>query len=140
MFIRRWPAVAFIGLVACGPPHAELRRPTPDPADLGAPEAPTSPASKTLTVSLQAPIPLAPFTPLAVSPSLDIAAKIPSSYTCPMHPEVHSDQPGKCPKCGMELIPETKSPPKNDAPMKAMPMDGMKDMKDMKDMKHRGRP
>jgi Heavy metal binding domain len=25
-------------------------------------------------------------------------------YTCTMHPEVHSDQPGKCPKCGMELI------------------------------------
>jgi membrane fusion protein, copper/silver efflux system len=25
-------------------------------------------------------------------------------YTCPMHPEVHSDQPGKCPICGMELV------------------------------------
>ena len=25
-------------------------------------------------------------------------------YTCTMHPEVHSDQPGKCPKCGMELV------------------------------------
>lgn len=27
-----------------------------------------------------------------------------SYYTCPMHPEVHSDQPGKCPKCGMTLV------------------------------------
>ncbi len=26
------------------------------------------------------------------------------NYTCPMHPEVKSDKPGKCPKCGMELI------------------------------------
>ncbi len=26
-------------------------------------------------------------------------------YTCPMHPEVRSDQPGQCPKCGMDLIP-----------------------------------
>jgi hypothetical protein len=26
-------------------------------------------------------------------------------YTCPMHPEVLSKQPGKCPKCGMELVP-----------------------------------
>ncbi|MDB5023551.1 MAG: hypothetical protein JWP78_1306 [Mucilaginibacter sp.] len=25
-------------------------------------------------------------------------------YTCPMHPEVLSDKPGKCPKCGMELV------------------------------------
>ncbi|OGS21314.1 MAG: hypothetical protein A3J83_02280 [Elusimicrobia bacterium RIFOXYA2_FULL_40_6] len=24
-------------------------------------------------------------------------------YTCPMHPEVKSDKPGKCPKCGMFL-------------------------------------
>jgi Cu(I)/Ag(I) efflux system membrane fusion protein len=25
-------------------------------------------------------------------------------YTCSMHPEVVQDMPGKCPKCGMELI------------------------------------
>ncbi len=25
-------------------------------------------------------------------------------YTCPMHPEVQSDQPGNCPKCGMALV------------------------------------
>ena len=25
-------------------------------------------------------------------------------YTCPMHPEVTSDKPGKCPKCGMSLV------------------------------------
>jgi multidrug efflux pump subunit AcrA (membrane-fusion protein) len=27
-------------------------------------------------------------------------------YTCPMHPEVTSDKPGKCPKCGMDLVPK----------------------------------
>src|SRR4029077_20667606 len=26
-------------------------------------------------------------------------------YTCPMHPEVITDQPGNCPKCGMKLVP-----------------------------------
>ncbi|MES2748028.1 MAG: heavy metal-binding domain-containing protein, partial [Bacteroidota bacterium] len=27
-------------------------------------------------------------------------------YTCVMHPEIHSPKPGKCPKCGMNLIKE----------------------------------
>lgn len=26
------------------------------------------------------------------------------TYVCPMHPEVTSDKPGKCPKCGMKLV------------------------------------
>lgn len=26
------------------------------------------------------------------------------TYTCPMHHEVNSDKPGKCPKCGMKLV------------------------------------
>jgi Cu+-exporting ATPase len=30
-------------------------------------------------------------------------------YTCPMHPEVVSDHPGSCPKCGMALEPKTVS-------------------------------
>ena len=25
-------------------------------------------------------------------------------YTCPMHPEVVQSTPGKCPKCGMDLV------------------------------------
>jgi hypothetical protein len=25
-------------------------------------------------------------------------------YTCPMHPDVMTDKPGKCPKCGMTLV------------------------------------
>ncbi len=25
-------------------------------------------------------------------------------YTCPMHPDVISDKPGKCPKCDMKLV------------------------------------
>jgi hypothetical protein len=31
-------------------------------------------------------------------------------YTCVMHPEVKSDKPGNCPKCGTKLVPKTSSP------------------------------
>ena len=30
-----------------------------------------------------------------------------SLYTCPMHPGVSTDKPGKCPKCGMTLVKKT---------------------------------
>ena len=29
---------------------------------------------------------------------------VPVVYVCPMHPEVISDEPGSCPKCGMKLL------------------------------------
>ncbi len=32
------------------------------------------------------------------------------AYTCPMHPEVRSDQPGSCPKRGMALEPVSPRP------------------------------
>ncbi|MBO3272080.1 efflux RND transporter periplasmic adaptor subunit [Hymenobacter defluvii] len=31
-----------------------------------------------------------------------------SYYTCPMHPQVHEEGPGKCPICGMDLVKATK--------------------------------
>ncbi|MDQ6756915.1 MAG: multicopper oxidase domain-containing protein, partial [Bacteroidota bacterium] len=30
----------------------------------------------------------------------------PISYTCPMHPQIHSPKPGNCPICGMKLVKE----------------------------------
>ena len=29
--------------------------------------------------------------------------QVAAAYSCPMHPEVTSDKPGTCPKCGMDL-------------------------------------
>ncbi|HVS30689.1 MAG TPA: heavy metal-binding domain-containing protein [Thermoanaerobaculia bacterium] len=37
----------------------------------------------------------------STTPSPQPAAAV---YTCPMHPEVTSDQPGTCPRCGMALV------------------------------------
>ena len=47
-------------------------------------------------------------------------------YTCEMHPEVIMDKPGKCPKCGMELV--KKEVPATDSIQKH-PADSMKSMK-----------
>ena len=33
-----------------------------------------------------------------------MTAKKVQHYTCPMHPEVIANKPGKCPKCGMTLV------------------------------------
>lgn len=39
-------------------------------------------------------------------------------YTCTMHPEVLSDKPGKCPKCGMTLVKKVDAKKKPAAKMK----------------------
>ena len=45
-----------------------------------------------------------------------VAVSATQKYTCVMHPEVVMDAPGKCPKCGMTLVPmkeERKRPTPN---------------------------
>jgi FtsP/CotA-like multicopper oxidase with cupredoxin domain len=42
---------------------------------------------------------------LALVAEMDMAApEGPVVYSCPMHPEVESDGPGRCPRCGMKLL------------------------------------
>jgi hypothetical protein len=43
----------------------------------------------------------------AATTSISDSSKMMSAveYTCTMHPEVISDTPGHCPKCGMKMVP-----------------------------------
>jgi FtsP/CotA-like multicopper oxidase with cupredoxin domain len=43
--------------------------------------------------------------------------KGPVLYVCPMHSDVVSEEPGKCPKCGMKLMPQTPRPTSYTCPM-----------------------
>lgn len=38
------------------------------------------------------------------------AAATAGPYQCPMHSEVHSDKPGKCPICGMKMVKKGNAP------------------------------
>jgi Cu(I)/Ag(I) efflux system membrane fusion protein len=44
------------------------------------------------------------------APSAQDASAQVDHYTCPMHPSVNQKGPGKCPICGMELVPVAKQP------------------------------
>ena len=54
-----------------------------------------------LTLGLTIGALLLPATAQQPTPSATVAA---ARYTCVMHPEVVTDKPGKCPKCGMALV------------------------------------
>jgi hypothetical protein len=54
-------------------------------------------------------------------------------YTCPMHPEVTMDKPGKCPKCGMTLV--VKKEVKKMKPENKKDSTKMKHTSEMKGMK-----
>jgi hypothetical protein len=63
-----------------------------------------------------------------------VVADMKEIYTCPMHPEVQSDKPGKCPKCGMNLEKKAMPMAHGQAGMETMhgqscPMMGMMSLK-----------
>lgn len=53
--------------------------------------------------------------------SHSISAALQLIYSCPMHPEVKSNKPGNCPKCGMKLVAQKATKPKTPAPAKKAP-------------------
>lgn len=69
----------------------------------------------------------------AMSPKKTSMKQDSVKYTCPMHPEVVMNKPGKCPKCGMAL--EVKKDTKNGSMDKMDKMDKMDNKKDSSMMK-----
>ena len=41
---------------------------------------------------------------MGMAPAAPAVSEQVAYYTCTIHPEVKSDKPGKCPKCGMDLV------------------------------------
>ena len=123
---RAWMMAALLAMApACA------TEPPPRPAQID-PANPASPESRPLEVSQSPPAPEeeahATKTPSSPAPnvadehathqSLGVASsgahstaqqEVAPIYQCPMHPEVVSEKPGVCPKCGMRL--ERKMPP-----------------------------
>jgi len=75
-----------------------------------APDATSAPATAPAQSSVPpAPssMPMRPPAPTAsrlAAPSARTSAPA-AGFSCPMHPEVHQNAPGKCPICGMDLVP-----------------------------------
>lgn len=60
-------------------------------------------------------------TKINTTDSVKVSEKV--MYTCSMHPEIISDHPGICSKCGMELIKKTNDrKPQKEMKMKKMGM------------------
>jgi len=116
MGTRRFIIVVLIAAVSgCGEP-TRVDVPNTHPASPDAAAAPTPRPSSVLAIdpALSAPpdqtsgahASHAGQTVAQPAPAKDSRAPAPAAaYTCPMHPEVTSDQPGRCPKCAMQLTP-----------------------------------
>lgn len=81
-------------LMGCASPMPQRPPSASDPANPGAPESPFSP----LPNRFQTEAPVTVEKPVTESTA-------PTLYTCLMHPEITQPSQGKCPKCGMKLVP-----------------------------------
>lgn len=99
-------SIALGALVVVGCSARQIEVPLNHPANPAASEAPPQPESATLknepVNGAQTHGDEAPIAGHAQHPGGQPAA-VTAPYRCPMHPDVRSDKPGRCPICGMQL-------------------------------------
>lgn len=116
--MRLFPRALFgaLAVSACASPRAALPLEL-DPSNSEAAEAPLPPTSTTLLAEHTEAAPLfssafdagAGTAPPPHAHESAAGPRAPDAgqavlYTCPMHPEVVQGGPGRCPKCGMNLV------------------------------------
>ncbi|ATB34326.1 heavy metal-binding domain-containing protein [Melittangium boletus] len=90
-----------LGLSACALHGAER---VPSLWDASNPEAPVSPPRILTALAPSGAAPPPRPAPGPSSPASDGGTPSQAGYVCPMHPDVTSHSPARCPKCGMKLV------------------------------------
>lgn len=109
------PMTLAILLAGCAAPYSEPALSADHPAAPAAASAPMPERSRTLDLALAEPVTARPASrhDHAMDPGTDhdhtpMAPDVPAGdaavYTCPMHPDVTSTEPGRCPECNMKLV------------------------------------
>ena len=98
-------ALALLGASAsCAVPTGTFHPlPTDHPASSAAAEGEIHDPGRVLAQALPLPIGMEP-------QARDEGVSTQVRYACPMHPDVVSDQPGECPRCGMALKQQAPNP------------------------------
>ena len=101
-------------LTGCASHTLQLPISTNDPANPNAPESAFSPRPNWL----QAEVPVTAEQPPTTKPTslTHLPTTAPTMYTCPMHAEIVQSSLGRCPKCGIRLLPV--EPPKTEPEIK----------------------
>jgi hypothetical protein len=103
-----------LGLSACALGAAERVPSLLDPSNPAASESPMRAMLALHGSPAAAPSPTPSATLSQAEPS-DAGTPAQPLYVCPMHRDVTSHEPGRCPKCGMKLVLQAPAAPKESA-------------------------
>ncbi len=115
MFLKLLVLAGVLVMAGCAAPSVAPALSPDHPASVDAAEAQYSPPQSVLVEDRAPPSPGATSQPTSTGadhqhhgatppPATTRPHEATSIYACPMHPEVVSGSPAKCPKCGMNLV------------------------------------